>query len=311
MTSSGGNATLTCPDGTSVTWPAPPIPPPPPPPDLEIQGPEILIQPGQEIVYCLFFRTPNAAPLAVRRWSSEMSGPGLDVVLYATTTDFLPPGTLTASCSNAGGGQDVPRLVYTGRTPAAELVLPANDGTGQPLAMEVAPGTPGFLQMHFFNQTSAPMTGRMTVRAYALPPGTAHTRTDTYVTFNGNISIPPGAVNELEGNTCPTPAGAKFWSLSMRTHKQGDLLAIKDGATPVFLSTDWRDPGASTFGPPSFYSFATSALTYECTYTNDLENVNRTITTGDSPANDEVCMAIAYYFPATDSIFCYNDFIVP
>lgn len=311
VTSSGGNATLTCADGTSVTWPVSPVPPPPATPDLEIQSPEILIQPGQEIVYCLFFRTPNAVPLAIQRWSSEMSGPGQDIVLYATATDFRPPGTLTANCSNAGGGQDLPRFVYTGRTPEAELVLPSNDGTGRPLAMEVAPGTPGYLQMHFFNQTSSPMTGRMTVRAYALPAGTAHTRTDTYVTFYGNISIPPAAINHLEGDTCPTPAGAKFWSLSMRTHKQGDVLTIKDGTTPVFLSTDWRHPGASTFGPPSFYSFATDELIYECSYDNAGDNFNRTITTGDSPATDEVCMAIAYYFPATGPIFCYNNFIVP
>jgi hypothetical protein len=317
VTSAGGNATLTCPDGTSVTWAAPsvpsPPPPPPPPAAFEIQSPDILIQPGQEIVYCFYFRTPNTTPLAIRRWSSEMSPTGHDVILFRTLTDVQPPGTVTASNCGAGtGGTDgVPRLVYTGRTPTAELVLPSDDGTGQPLAMELPPGSAGFLQMHFLNTEPTPQIGRMTVRADVLPAGTAYTRTEPYVTFYGNINIPPAAVDHVEGDTCPTPAGAKFWSLSMRSHKQGDLLVIKDGSTPVFQTTDWRFPGASTFGPPSFFSFATNQLTYECTYTNDLENVNRTITTGDSPATDEVCMAITYYFPATGSIFCYNNFTVP
>jgi hypothetical protein len=175
--------------------------------------------------------------------------------------------------------------------------------------MEIAPGTPGFLMMHFHNTTSTPANGRMTVRAYALPTATAYTRTDTYVTFYGNIDIPPAAVNHVEGDTCPTPAGAKFWSLSMRTHKQGVRLEVKDGSSSVFLTTDWEQPGASTFGPPAFYAFASNQLTYSCTYTNNKENVNRTITNGDSPATDEVCMAIAYYFPATESVFCFNNFI--
>lgn len=94
----------------------------------------------------------------------------------------------------------------------------------------------------------------------------------------------------------------------MHTHKQAVHTAVKDGATPVFESTDWENPGATTFAGPSFYSFSNAGLTYECTYDNPGTNV---IQTGPSAATDELCIAVGYFFPATKSVFCFNDFVVP
>jgi hypothetical protein len=309
VTAAGDQVTLSCPDGTSATWTAPT--PAGPVRSFEIESPEVLIQPGQEIVYCFYFHTPNTEPVAIRRWSSDLSGPSHDVVVYTTETDLQPPGTFSAPNCPPASPSSRPHLLYTAREPVAELVLPADDGTGKPLGMEIAPGTPGFLLMHFFNTTPDPVNGRMSVRADALPAGVAFTPTATYVTYNASIVIPPHAVLHLERNSCPTPAAAKFWSLSMRTHKQGAHLALWDGGTPVFQSDGGEHPGARTFGPPSFYTFGSNELTAECRYTNDGDNANREIRTGDNPATDEVCMAITYFFPATGPVFCVNDLVVP
>jgi hypothetical protein len=164
------------------------------------------------------------------------------------------------------------------------------------------------MQIHFLNASQAPIKAQVTLDADALAPGVEYTTTHTYVTFNGNISIPPGADDDVESKTCDVPAGAKFWRLSMHTHKQAVHTAVKDGATPVFESTDWENPGATTFAGPSFYSFASGELTYECTYDNLGTN---TIQSGDNAANDEQCMAVGYFFPATQPVFCYNDTVVP
>jgi hypothetical protein len=92
-------------------------------------------------------------------------------------------------------------------------------------------------------------------------------------------------------------------------NKQAVLTAVKDG-TPastdiVFTSTDWELPGAATFTAPDFRSFATGSLTYECTYDNP---TNRTITSGPSEATDEQCVAVGYFFPATDYRLCLDNF---
>jgi len=51
-------------------------------------------------------------------------------------------------------------------------------------------------------------------------------------------------------------------------------------------------------------------LTYECSYDNTGTNANRTIQTGDSALDDEQCMAVGYYFPATKPGFCFNSTVV-
>ena len=58
------------------------------------------------------------------------------------------------------------------------------------------------------------------------------------------------------------------------------------------------------------YAFATNQLTYECSYDNTGTNANRTIQTGDSALDDEQCMAVGYYFPATKPGFCFNSTVV-
>ena len=73
----------------------------------------------------------------------------------------------------------------------------------------------------------------------------------------------------------------------------------------VFESADWEHPGAKEMDSP-FYSFQSGKLTYECTYDNAS---NRTITTGESAATDEMCMASGYYFPSNTPKFCFNNIV--
>ncbi len=75
----------------------------------------------------------------------------------------------------------------------------------------------------------------------------------------------------------------------------------------VFESTDWEHPGAKNFSAPTFYTFASNNLTYECTYNNP---TNRTIRYGNNVTTDEMCMAIGYFFPAVALKACYNNFLV-
>jgi hypothetical protein len=78
---------------------------------------------------------------------------------------------------------------------------------------------------------------------------------------------------------------------------------VLDGSTTLFEGTDWEHPGATTVAAAPFLTFASNGLTSECTYDNP---TNRTITTGSSYATDEECLAIGYFFPATDSLLCVN-----
>jgi hypothetical protein len=272
---------------------------------FQLVSPDITINPLQEITYCYYFRTPNTEAMAIKKWESVMTPGSHHLIMFTTgTQDKMPPGTISATnCGAFGGGLNIPNWTYSAQTPNATMELPADDGTGKPLAIEIPPNTAGYIQMHYYNATDNPIQAHVTINAEALDAGAAFTKTAAYITYNAQISIPAGATNHPHLQTCNAPTGAKFWLMSTHAHKQAIKTEIFDGTDQVFMSTDWEHPKASTWMASPFYEFASGKVTYRCTYNNP---TNRVITDGDSAATDEMCMASGYFFPATKALICYD-----
>jgi hypothetical protein len=278
----------------------------PPARGFQIVSPDIDIAAHQEITYCYYFRTPNTETLAINKWVSKMTPGSHHLIMFTTTTDKMPPGTIsTSGCGFGGGTQNVPSWTYSAQTPDATMNLPTDDGAGKPLAVEIPANSAGFVQMHYFNPGDDPIKAHITINAEALPAATAFTKTAAYVTYNNSINIPAGATNDVEMQQCNVPAGAKFWLMSTHAHKQAIKTEVLDGSTMAFMSTNWEHPGAETWMTNPFFEFASGKVTYRCTYNNP---TNRTITSGDSAATDEMCMASGYYFPATKAMICFDGF---
>jgi hypothetical protein len=281
----------------------------PPARGFQVTSADITIMPGQEITYCYYFRTPNTETMAINKWKSVMTEGSHHMIMFTTATDVMPPGTFSASSCGFGGGSsgaNVPSWTYSAQNVLNEIELPSDDGTGKPLAQEIAANTPAYFQMHYLNPSDQPMVVHVTLNAEALPAATAFTKTAAYTTYNGAISIPPMSTNVTATKTCKTPTGSSFWAMSTHAHKQAVKTTVKNGAaastTIAFESTDWEHPGGTTWMAAPFYTFTGDDLTFACTYNNP---TNRTITSGDSAATDEMCMAAGYYFPATKPVFCY------
>ena len=279
---------------------------------FQIDTPEVIIGPGEEITYCYYFETPNAATIGVNRWALTLGSVAHDVTLYATYDNAQNPtprqldGTLSAvNCGfdDSGATNTIANWLYAGHDSFAELVLPADDGAGNPLAVEVPAGAPLFLAMHFVNPTGAAIANTVRLEAEALAIGTPYTETATYFTYNTSLSIPPGAVGDTETRTCPVPAGVEFWYFTTRTHRHGTLATVKDGVGPLVQSSNWEQPAIQLFPPPTAYTFSPSGMTYECVYDNPGPT---TINAGNSPQSDENCVGIGYFFPATRPLLCIN-----
>jgi hypothetical protein len=280
---------------------------PPEEPAVRLESPEIDIPQGAEITYCWYFRALNTQKLAIHRWESTMSPGSHHLILFTSMNDIKPPGTVsTVNCGAGASLSSFPTWMYSAQTAKAEMALPADDGEGKPLAMELAPNQSGFIQLHYNNRGDTTIKAQVTVNGYALAESVAYTRTAAFVTYNDKISIPPMATGDIEAMTCNVPATSKFWMMSTHSHKQSVRTAVLDGmpgtGTKVFESTDWEHPGESRWDGP-FHTFQSGKLTYECEYNNPY---NRTITDGDSAQSDEMCMASGYFFPATRPVFCYN-----
>jgi hypothetical protein len=157
--------------------------------------------------------------------------------------------------------------------------------------------------MHYLNSTDSTLTVHVQLAAHALAANVAYTPTDAFITYNQDISIPPGATNYPVTATCDAPAG-KYWTMSTHAHKQAIATDITDGGVGVFHSGDWEHPGAQVWNATPFYQFASGKVTWTCTYNNLGDNKTTTVVSGPSAQTNEMCMATAYYFPSTGPKAC-------
>ncbi len=279
---------------------------------FQIDTPEVLISPGEEITYCYYFETPNAEPIGVHRWALSLGSVTHDVTLFATYGAAWVPavrqaaGTLSAvDCGfvDSAVTNTTALWMYAAHSSFEQLLLPADDGAGTPLAVELAAGQPLFLQMHFKNPTGVQIANTVTLEAEAFEVGTVYTKTASYLAFNLSINVPATTSGSTASGTCATPPGAKFWMLTTETHHFATEATIRDGVAPLVVTSDWQNPALTTFSGPSFYTFSPAGLTYECTYDND---TGSTVNTGNDPVLDENCAGIGYFFPATRPLLCLD-----
>jgi hypothetical protein len=273
---------------------------------IDEQSQDITLTPGQEVTYCWYFHTKNTAPVAINKWVSDMT-PGSHHMILFTGGPNHPDGLdMTNSCGLGTSTSNPPVWVYASQVPQQEEDLPSDDGTGKPLAQNIAPNTEGAIQMHYLNASDSTIMAHVHLQGFALPAGAAFTETDAYITYNQAISIPPGATNFKVTASCNLPTGVKFWTVSTHEHKQGIGAAINDGTTQIFSTTDWEHPGAKNWMTTPFYTFTSPTLTWECTYNNTGSNAAMTVVAGPSAATNEMCMAVGYFFPATGPFFGLN-----
>jgi len=272
----------------------------PPTRGFQIVSPTVDLNPGADITYCYYFHAPNTSDLAIKKWASHMTAGSHDLMVYLTQTDLQTPGSLsTAKCGLASDGPG-PVWTYSAQSPDYEAPLPPDDGNGVPVGQPIKAGQSGFLQMHFLNTTSAVLHAHVELDAYAYDDGVQVTQAAPFFTLNTQIDLPAAApaptMGTVSGN-CNVASSVKFFVMTTYTHKQGVHTFVKDGTNTVFDSTTWADPGAQHWSTP-FFSFTSGKLTYQCEYVNP--NSYR-IKYGDSVTTQEMCMAMGYFFPATDA----------
>lgn len=273
-------------------------------PGFHIEMPELAVGAGNAATFCYFTRVPNQNPSGIRRWSSTMQ-PGLHHLIVYTTHDsnwepveLQPEGTLSNSvCQSTRSG-----WLYSANDPVNMLALPTDDIAGVPLAFQLQPNQPIVVEMYVINPTGDPLTTSAVLRADLLPDGAPFTPTASYSTFNMDIEIMPMSTQTFT-YTCQAPADVRFWWLSTRTHHYANSASISDATVQLVQSTNWEHPQVLEPAMPG-YQFSGSGLTYSCTYTN---NTNMTISAGQSESDNEVCIAVGFFYPASRPSICLNN----
>jgi hypothetical protein len=284
---------------------------------FEVTSGDITLSPGQEVTYCWYFHTSNTTTSLVNKWVSNMLPGSHHLILFLGGPAHADGLDTTNSCGlgGASSASNPPIWVYASQQLQQTEDLPADDGTGKPLAQPIPANSEAAIQMHYINETDNTVTAHVQVQAYALPANTTFTQTDAYITYNNMIAIPPGAVAPAAGTvwtgTCPVPPNVKFWTISTHSHKQSMTTQVMDGSTMIFQSDNWSDPGSMMWDSTPFYTFQNS-LSWTCSYDNNApppyeptgqSNANVTVVAGQSAATNEMCMAVGYYFPSTGPTF--------
>jgi hypothetical protein len=267
---------------------------------------------GQAISQCYYFRTGSVGTVGIGRFASRF-GPAIhNIVVYTTVdtntklpADRQPPGTLSSTdCGFSGSANNTTaRRIYAAHATVQQLRMPDDDGAGQPLALELPANAAGFIEIYALNGSEDPVDTSVELTANGRANARAYTKTATYVTYNGMLSIPPFG-STTATLACDVPVAAKFWWLSTHSHRRATSATLRNGATTLLTTSNWEAPTIATYVAPSFYQFgAGEKLTYECSFANDLAI---TVHTGDSYESDENCIGVGYYFPG-DGALCYNN----
>jgi hypothetical protein len=268
---------------------------------IHLSSPSFTLMPGDEVFKCWYTSIDSSVDLASVRMHSTMTPGSHHFIVYTTKTPLRPDGTFEDCGDNSGGGlSNTPVWLYATQDPDHELDMP--DGTALPLAAK----QPLYFNMHYINATPAPLTVQVTLDVDSTT-STSYQRVGAFITYNTQISIPPGGTQTVSGD-CDVPMGARFFTMSTHSHKRTtEALAEKNvgGVNQMLVDTkDWEHATITNWASPDFLEFGPNdQLHYQCSYQNDTAN---TIKEGESAEKNEMCMAVGYYFPATGDTLCLN-----
>jgi hypothetical protein len=174
------------------------------------------------------------------------------------------------------------------------------------VAMRVRAGEQLVMNLHLFNASSEPLTGRSGVLVHTLDEADVENVAQGVLAGPIQLQIPPGHVTQ--SGQCTLPKDATLFSVGPHMHQLGVHMKIVAqssvaGSTMLFdgpYSFDSQQRYPVEFLPLK----AGDAVHVECTYEN---TTDRTVSFGQS-TRDEMCFAALILFPAQDAIsyLCTN-----
>jgi hypothetical protein len=257
------------------------------------------LNPGDEVFRCFHTNVGNAEELDVGHWESQMSAGSHHFILYTADTDTTPANTLSPS-GCAAGGFGGSTWLYTAGSPRWHLPYP--DGVAVPLQANQKI----VFDMHYINTGTTSIHAHVTLNVEKVKSAEFQ-KAQALISFNSQIAIPPNGTQTVGGD-CTPPSGVNFFLMGTHTHRRGidasitRKLANGQMGQQLVHTTNWDAPQAVLWLNAPYLTFdAGEKFHYSCSYQNDR---SQTTTVGQSAANNEMCMAITYFFPAKSGGSC-------
>lgn len=268
----------------------------------QITTPTVTIAPGEEKFFCYATSLPSSAPVGVKSWSSKMTKGSHHMIVFASDEPYAPDGTVK-ECPGlsvlAGPSGKPPIWAYGSQEPVGQLASPPGVGVVLGAAQHL------IVNLHYLNASAEPLAAHATINVETYGDGEAYVPASAIATYSTTINVPPKGTQTVEGS-CAVPPGSKLFAVTTHSHRYTKRAVVLDGDEVLADTKDWEHPAVARYGAP-FRELKTNKLTYRCDYANPTEG---RITTGESAEKNEMCMGIAYLFPASKAGFCVNSFVL-
>ena len=261
---------------------------------VRLSVPSFTVAPGDEVSPCYYTSVPEEAASAVVRIESAMTPGSHHLVLFRTDEALAPDGTF-GDCDALlafSSPQDMPQWIYAAQEDVQTFETP--DGVGIPLP----PGSHVAFSLHYVNASTEPLDVDLHLELFYAKDSV--TSAGSFVSYAPDISVLPQAEGFVSGH-CELPHDANVFMLTTHSHQFTTSARIDRWAGGVnlerlLLTEDWEHPTVETYSGGDYVTLgADEELAYTCRFQNTLDE---TLIDGESAVNEEMCMAIGWYFPA-------------
>jgi hypothetical protein len=191
---------------------------------IEFLGPDLVILPGQEKMFCQHLKY-EGEDAAFHELDIIQSKFGHHFVLLAAK-EPKPPGTLE-DCSEAA---DMKK--YDAYTAGGEGMPPGH-------GMFLPHGKSLVMQSHYVNASPRPILVRDILRLKKRPISDVKTWVSLYVTAHLDFTIPAGKTHSLTYD-CPVPVDGKLLFLGGHMHEWGSRFEAQYGDSPTSMQTLYK-----------------------------------------------------------------------
>jgi hypothetical protein len=254
---------------------------------------------GEEAYFCVYVTVPRDMYIKAFR---PLSPAGTHHTVL-TRYDQPSPADGTVRCSVGTNGQS---MIYGSGVGSPDFAFPPTVG------LELTAGTRLLLNLHLYNATDQPMTGRS--GALVLEAEEAEVPNRAEIVLAGptiGLTVPTGV--STQSGTCQlssvTSQPVQLFALSQHMHKLGTNMRstiTRSGSPEIVLQDIPYDFEEQSFQlvEPHVELLPTDTLTTHCTYNNTTGNIVRF---GDS-SDDEMCFTDIFYYPAQGADFVCTGF---
>ena len=250
------------------------------------------VAPGSEVYKCQDFTNPFGKDIGIVQDVTELTPGSHHMFAFVLPSSQLTLMNGLADCP--GGGTEFHDYLTTSATPVQTITYPASTGR------VFNAGNGIRLNVHLINTSSDAKDAYVVFKVTYVDPAGLTKKVASLFLDNVALSVPPGM--STQSKTYTLPQDINVMGTFSHMHERGiRFVASTNTGQMLYDGTDWNEPKEQKFDPPLLLKSGT-IITWACTYNN---MTGRTLTFGDSAANNEMCIFPAEFYNSTGQQLSY------